>query len=609
MAHIALYRTWRPQRFEEVVGQKHIIQTLQNSLKENRLTHAYLFSGPRGTGKTSAAKILAKAVNCEHGPASEPCNVCASCIRITNGDVMDVIELDAASNRGVEEIRDIRDKVKYAPTEVRQKVYIIDEVHMLTTEAFNALLKTLEEPPAHVMFILATTEPHKLPATIISRCQRFDFRRVSLEEQVARLEYVCAQENIQVDPDAMQYIARLSEGGMRDAVNLLDQVVSYSGERISYAEVVAMTGDVAADQFKILAEAMKTKDIGLALELIDGLMQEGKSADKCIESLMHYFRDILMIKMVPDSQVVTDRILDASAFKDISEAFNRQEIFAMIDVLNHYQVEMKYSAQPQTLLEVAIMKICSTPSEVMREPMGVSSLSDSSQENELVLVKQKLAQLEQQVQRLLQSGASMQTASVAASQPSPVQAGRVKESLAANKAALSHSTPTPAPTANSSTPQSPAARPTPARKSSVAVDSFLRGADSADFKQVLLKWNPILTQVKDRKITIHAWLINGQPVSMHEDTVLLAFNSAMHRDTTEKPANKQLIEQVMSEIMGHPVRFATMMKKEWDDAQAGAAPSSEEMVLEPEQPGVIKEEWISEAIQLFGDDLVTIKED
>jgi DNA polymerase-3 subunit gamma/tau len=605
MAHIALYRTWRPQRFEEVVGQKHIIQTLQNALKENRLTHAYLFSGPRGTGKTSAAKILAKAVNCEQGPASEPCNVCAACIRITNGAVMDVVELDAASNRGVEEIRDIRDKVKYAPTEVRQKVYIIDEVHMLTTEAFNALLKTLEEPPAHVMFILATTEPHKLPATIISRCQRFDFRRVSLEEQVARLEYVCAQENIQVDKDAMQYIARLSEGGMRDALSLLDQVVSYSGERISYAEVVAMTGDVAADQFKILAEAMKAKDIGLALELIDGFMQEGKSADKCIESLIHYFRDILMIKMVPDSRVVTDRILDASAFKEISEAFNRQEIFAMIDVLNHYQVEMKYSAQPQTLFEVAIMKICSTPSEVMAEVRGVIASSADSESNELVLVKQKLAQLEQQVQRLLQSG----TASVAASQPSPVQAGRVKESLATNNAALSHATPMPAPAANSSRPESPAARPVPARKSSVAVESFLRSAESADFKQVLLKWNPILTQVKDRKITIHAWLVNGQPVSMHEDTVLLAFNSAMHRDTTEKPANKQLIEQVMSEVMGHAVRFATMMKKDWDDAQAGAAPSSEEMVLEPAQPGVIKEEWISEAIQLFGEDLVTIKED
>jgi DNA polymerase-3 subunit gamma/tau len=590
MAHIALYRTWRPQRFQDVVGQKHIVQTLQNSLKESRLTHAYLFSGPRGTGKTSAAKILAKAVNCEQGPAIEPCNECSSCIRITNGSVMDVVELDAASNRGVEEIRDIRDKVKYAPTEVRQKVYIIDEVHMLTTEAFNALLKTLEEPPAHVMFILATTEPHKLPATIISRCQRFDFRRVSLEEQVERLKYVCEQEKITVDFDAMQYIARLSEGGMRDALSMLDQVVSYSGDRISYAEVVAMTGDVAADQFKKLAEAMKAKDIGQALELIDGLMQDGKSADKCIESLIHYFRDILMIKMVPNSQVVTDRILDAAAFADICLAFSRQEIFAMIDVLNHYQVEMKYSGQPQTLFEVAIMKICSSPSEGGQE---INAQPSSAHSNELAQVKLKLNQLEQQLQRLLQSGGVQAVNSIES------QSGR-GFAIQAEVSAASTAQVTPS--------AKPAAA--PIKKSSVAMDRFLQGIETADFKQVLIKWNPILSQVKDRKITIHAWLVNGEPVSMHEDTVLLAFKSAMHRDTTEKPVNKQIIEQVMSEVLGHSVRFSSVMRKDWDDAQMGATAQQEEMLqLEPEEPGIIKEEWINEAIQMFGEDMVKIKED
>jgi DNA polymerase-3 subunit gamma/tau len=604
MAHIALYRTWRPQRFQEVVGQKHIIQTLQNSLKENRLTHAYLFSGPRGTGKTSAAKILAKAVNCEQRSSFEPCNECASCVRITSGAVMDVVELDAASNRGVEEIRDIRDKVKYAPTEVRQKVYIIDEVHMLTTEAFNALLKTLEEPPAHVMFILATTEPHKIPATIISRCQRFDFRKVSLEEQVARLEYVCAQENVVVDPDAMQYIARLSEGGMRDALSLLDQVVSYSGNRITYTEVVAMTGDVAADQFRKLAEAMQAKDIGAALELVDGFMQDGKSADKCIESLIHYFRDILMIKMVPNSQVVTDRILDPAAFTEISAAFTRQEIFALIEILNHYQVEMKYSAQPQTLFEVAIMKACSSPMEAGR--MVHETAAAAANPNELASVKHKLAQLEQQMQRLMQAGAAQPVGQPAAGLSPQVRA-KAQESYAsqASKTLSPQMNNSAAPEVKSS----PAVASAPARKSAVAIGSYLSGIHSPDFKQVLLKWNSILTQVKDRKITIHAWLVNGQPVSMHEDTVLLAFNSAMHRDTTEKPANKQLIEQVMSEILGQAVGFTSIMRKDWDDAQAGAAAPAEEMVLEPEQPGVIKEEWIHEAIQLFGEDMVTIKED
>lgn len=606
MAHIALYRTWRPQRFQDVVGQKHIIQTLQNSLKENRLTHAYLFSGPRGTGKTSAAKILAKAVNCERGPSAEPCNECDSCIRITSGAVLDVVELDAASNRGVEEIRDIRDKVKYAPTEVRQKVYIIDEVHMLTTEAFNALLKTLEEPPAHVMFILATTEPHKIPATIISRCQRFDFRKVSLDEQVARLEFVCAEENVAVDPDAIQYIARLSEGGMRDALSLLDQVVSYSGNRITYAEVVAMTGDVAADQFRKLAEAMQTKDIGLALELIDGFMQEGKSADKCIESLIHFFRDILMIKMVPNSQVVTDRILDPDAFTEISAAFSRHEIFAMIEILNHYQVEMKYSAQPQTLFEVAIMKICSSSGgaeRVVQETTTAAAQPGTASPNELASMKQRLAHMEQQLQRLLQSAATP------AANSSPPPTGMQRSTNTA-QASRTQSAQTQSPSAKASPSQPSNALPAAAvKRSSVAMDHYLRSVDSADHKQVKQKWSAVLSQVKDRKITIHAWLTDGEPVSIYGDTVLLAFNSVMHRETTEKPANKQLIEVVISEVFGQPMRFSSMMKKDWNEAKSEMAAPVEEMILEPEQPGVVKEEWIHEAIQLFGEDMVTIKED
>ncbi len=235
--------------------------------------------GASRTGKTSAAKILAKAVNCEHGPASEPCNACSACERITSGAAMDVLEIDAASNRGVEEIRDIRDKVKYAPTEVRQKVYIIDEVHMLTTEAFNALLKTLEEPPAHVMFILATTEPHRLPATIISRCQRFDFRRVPLEEQVSRLTYICGEEGVVAEPEALQYVARLSDGGMRDALSLLDQIISYTGNQVTLQEVLGITGGIGMEQFGRLAQAIISRDAGAALACIEQLMQEGKSAE------------------------------------------------------------------------------------------------------------------------------------------------------------------------------------------------------------------------------------------------------------------------------------------------------------------------------------------
>ncbi|CAK4847609.1 unnamed protein product [Aphanomyces euteiches] len=401
----------------------------------------------------------------------------------------------------------------------------------------------------------------------------------------------------------MQYIARLSEGGMRDAISLLDQVVSYSGKRITYAEVVAMTGDVAADQFRKLAEAMQAKDIGLALELIDGFMQEGKSVDKCMESLIHYFRDILLIKMMPNSQVVTDRILDPAAFKEISAAFSRQEIFAMIEILNHYQVEMKYSAQPQTLFEVAIMKICSSSSEVTADAMKAQP-GAAPGSNELALVKQKLAQLEQQLQRLLQSGAAP-AAGASASAQSGAQINYSAPSARAQAPQQSSNA-----SAMPATSQSSTAPPAAAvKRSSVAMDSYLRNVDSADHKQVKLKWSAVLSQVKDRKITIHAWLTDGEPASIHEDTVLLAFNSAMHRETTEKPANKQLIEQVMSDIFGHPMRFSSMMKKDWNEAKSEMVAPVEEMVLEPEQPGAVKEEWIHEAIQLFGEDMVTIKED
>ncbi|WP_213587766.1 DNA polymerase III subunit gamma/tau [Paenibacillus sp. J2TS4] len=576
--HIALYRTWRPQFFKDVVGQQHIVQTLQNSLRENRLTHAYLFSGPRGTGKTSAAKILAKAVNCEQGPAAEPCNECDACRRITEGAIMDVVEIDAASNRGVEEIRDIRDKVKFAPTEVRQKVYIIDEVHMLTTEAFNALLKTLEEPPGHVMFILATTEPHKIPATIISRCQRFDFRRVPLEEQVSRLDYVCRQENVDVQHEALQYIARLSQGGMRDALSLLDQIASFSGGKVTYDDVVAMTGGVAADHFEKLSEMIRNRQIGGALQLVDELLQGGKSPDKCVESLMHYFRDLLLIKMVPDSSTSTERILDPAKFSQTAASFSREELFAAIEVLNRYHGEMKYSSQPQILFEIAIMKLChpAVAEQELAQPAEQASSARNSQGEDWSVLKRKVEQLEHALSKL--SASPQAVASPQAAAPAAGTFG-VKRSGGT------------------------------IRKSSIKLDPFVRQQEAPLFKQALSKWSQILAQVKEQKITVHAWLVDGEPVSLADDTLLLAFKSAMHRETTEKPANKQLIEQVMQQVLGHPIQLAAVMNKEWKEALEEEPESAEEMTLEPEQAKAQQQPWIDEAIQLFGEDLVKIKKE
>lgn len=588
MEHIALYRAWRPQSFKDMVGQQHIIQTLQNAIREQRVSHAYLFSGPRGTGKTSAAKVLAKAVNCERQQGSEPCNECPSCLRITAGNVMDVQEIDAASNRGVEEIRDLRDKVKYAPTEVRRKVYIIDEVHMLTTEAFNALLKTLEEPPPHVMFILATTEPHKLPATIISRCQRFDFRRVSLEEQTALLREICEKEGIAAEPDALQYIARLSDGGMRDALSILDQISSFTDGHVTYQQVLGMTGGIPAEQFARLASALLEANMGLLLELVEQMMHEGKSADKCLENLLFYFRDLLMIKMVPGADQLTDRVLNPAEFRDMAAAFSRERLFNIVDTLNRYLGEMKYATHPQTLFEVALMKLCSPQlgeAAATAAPAAASVTSaglTAADQGELAALKKQISALEKKLEQALQSGG--------------ISAGGRETSASAKSSSV----------------QNPAPRASAPGKMPPQMDRFIAGKDSADFAAVYKQWSLVLQGVKEEKVTVHAWFVDGEPVAVMEDAVLVAFKNTIHRDTTEKPLNRQVIEGVLATRLGKPYRLVTIMMRDWNEAvqKPAVQPGKLELQLEHEheEAGGTSEPWIDEAIQLFGESLVVIKE-
>ncbi|MCA0758294.1 DNA polymerase III subunit gamma/tau [Paenibacillus sp. N4] len=591
MSHIALYRAWRPQTFQDMVGQQHIIQTLQNSIRENRVSHAYLFNGPRGTGKTTTAKVLAKAVNCRQGPAAEPCNECDACIGITAGHIMDVIEIDAASNRGIDEIRDIRDKVRYAPSEVRYKVYIIDEVHMLTSEAFNALLKTLEEPPGHVIFILATTEPHKLPATIISRCQRFDFRQVSLEEQCERLLEICRSESIQADEDAIAYIARLSEGGMRDAISLLEQVSAFGGDRITLEAAIDVTGGMAADQFYKLAEAVRDRNVAAVMPLVESLMQAGKSADKCMENLIYYFRDLLVLKLAPQGGTVTERVVDPERFQGMADAFTPGRLFAMIDTLNRYQVELKHASQPQTLFEVALMKLC-TLSEEQGASEGAAPAAQAAAppSAEVSRLRQQVELLERKLEQAIQNG------------------------LAAGSGSSDGGASRPAAAASARTPTRSSFGGGGIARSSVKLDPYLAAAKTPEFNQLRMKWNDVLQGVKDAKITVHAWLKDGEPVSSADGAMLIAFKNTMHRETTEKPANREIIEKVMHDVLREPLRLVTVMMKDWQAAAEGAPEQkAEALELEPDQAEATQTTaprpvWIEEAVKLFGEDLVVIKD-
>ena len=358
MAYTALYRKWRPLDFKHVVGQPHVVKTLKNALSSGRISHAYLFSGLRGTGKTSMAKILAKAVNCLNLEEGEPCNRCLNCERINQGNSMDILEIDAASNRGIDEIRDLREKIKLSPVEGRYKVYIIDEVHMLTPEAFNALLKTLEEPPAHVIFILATTEPHKIPLTILSRCQRFDFHRISTELIVKHLKEILAHHNLEAQEGALYLIAKIASGGMRDALSLLDQCLVSGSESITTELVSSIAGIVSEEYLFDLAQSILEADDIKCLTMLQTALTEGKEVKQLLADLLSYFRNLMLLQLGKGSEelvVVPQSVL--AKLKAQSKDFSREDLLKAIKILAAAENEIKWSSQSQVLLEITLLKI------------------------------------------------------------------------------------------------------------------------------------------------------------------------------------------------------------------------------------------------------------
>lgn len=355
----ALYRKWRPMTFADVVGQKHVADTLKTGIATGRIAHAYLFCGTRGTGKTSTAKIFSRAVNCEHPQDGEPCNQCATCRGILDGSILDVYEMDAASNRGVENIRDIRDEVIYTPAGCTYKVYIIDEVHMLTTEAFNALLKTLEEPPAHAMFILATTEPHKIPATVLSRCQRFDFRRIGADAIAERLSKIAKSEGIGATPDALELVAELGDGSMRDALSLLDQCAAFGYEELTTHLVTEIVGIADPKTLFVIAARIGAGDTKGALTETDAFLRQGKEVQNFLEDLTLHFRSLLICKSVENPAELLERTPEtAQNYQKQAETFSTEQILYTISVLSEALAQAKWMATPKVAAEVAMVKLC-----------------------------------------------------------------------------------------------------------------------------------------------------------------------------------------------------------------------------------------------------------
>ena len=508
--HKALYRVYRPKTFEDVVGQEHIVKTLKNQIKNNNIGHAYLFSGTRGTGKTSTAKIFARAVNCLNPINEEPCNECEICVDTLNDNIMDIVEIDAASNNSVDDIRELRESVKYTPSKARYKVYIIDEVHMLSQGAFNALLKTLEEPPSYVIFILATTEPHKIPATILSRCQRFDFKRVSSKDIASRMAYICKKENIEAEEKALSLISRNSQGALRDALSILDQCMSFGNEKIEYNDVIELLGTVNIDELFELSQSIIDENTKKSLQILNEFIIWGKDIRNLINDLIDHFRNLMVCKVSKDlDEIISLPEESIERLKEQSENININDLIRILNILSETQDSMKSSSNTRILAEVTIMKIA--------QPMF-----DESKE---ALIK-RIENLEEKIESGNIKVVTVQDEPEEKIAPQSIQHGSVE-----------------------------------IQKEDVVYEEV----KSEDVKLVEASWKKITQKIKDdRKLSIAALLREVNSFNVKDNTLYLIFNDnfSFARSRLGSEETIKYVESIIREVLNRSFNIQIYLKSE-----------------------------------------------
>ena len=586
MAYQALYRVWRSQRFDDVVGQKAITQTLKNAIVQKKTSHAYLFTGPRGTGKTSAAKIFAKAINCKHSQDGEPCNVCETCVAITEGRLNDVIEIDAASNNGVEEIRDIRDKAKYAPTQAEYKVYIIDEVHMLSTGAFNALLKTLEEPPQNVIFILATTEPHKIPLTIISRTQRFDFKRISTQDIVDHMAHIMQEMALDYEEQALYVIGRAAEGGMRDALSILDQTISFSDEKVTLEDAMQVTGSLTYEMMDHYIQCCVAGDVERALEGLESILGEGKEARRFLEDLLLYCRDLLMYQQAPKLLAEKAGTL-TEAFKELATQTPAEKIYQLIQILSDTQNEIRFTNNANIYLEVATVKLAKTVQPNKHNTPETANQDGSAEGNpELADLQNQIGQLKKELAELKKHGVAAKEADA------PRQQAR---------------------------PQAPKSS---FRVPTERVYQVLNEATRTHLMNVKNVWEDLLQTLS---VTQRAMLKASEPVAASPKGIVVAFDyEIVCARATDDEEMQLAFNNNLSRLMDYTPEMVCITRESWPklrqsfiNQNQGSLNHSEpenEMARLADEPPVTNEysqenPVVDEAIAMFGEELVEVLDD